>query len=97
MQLSREEIQHIADLARLKLSDEEIKIYGEQLSHVLSYIDQLKEVKTTGVEPTAQVAEIKNIFRDDEIVSWDKEEIDNALEQSPAKEKKQVKVKRILN
>ena len=45
MQLSKNEIQHIAKLARLELTEEELKKYGDQLSAVLNYIDQLKEVE----------------------------------------------------
>ncbi|HOZ56509.1 MAG: Aspartyl/glutamyl-tRNA(Asn/Gln) amidotransferase subunit C [Parcubacteria group bacterium ADurb.Bin316] len=97
MQLSKEEIQHIANLARLELSEEEIKIYGEQLSHILSYIDQLKEVDTAGVEPTAQVTGMKNVLRSDEIVKWDKKQVEQALKQASELKDKMVKVKRILN
>lgn len=97
MRLSKEEIQHIADLAKLKLSDGEKEIYGEQLSHILSYIDQLKEIDTTNVEPTAQVAGLKNILRNDEIIAWDDDENSKAFSQSPDKEKEQIKVKRVLN
>jgi len=97
MQLSKEEIQHIANLARLELSEEEIKIYGEQLSHILSYIDQLKEVDTAGVEPTAQATGMKNVLRSDEIVKWDKKQVEQALKQASELKDKMVKVKRILN
>ena len=97
MQLSKEEIQHIANLARLELSEEEIKIYGEQLSHILSYIDQLKEVDTAGVEPTAQVTGMKNVLRSDEIVKWDKKQVEQALKQASELKDEMVKVKRILN
>ena len=63
MQLSKEEIQHIAKLARLELTDKELEKYGGQLSAVLNYIDQLKEVDVKGVEPTAQVTGLENVLR----------------------------------
>jgi len=97
MKLSKEEIQHIANLARLELSDEEIVVYGEQLSNILNYIGQLQEVDTTGVEPTAQVTGLEDVFREDKIVEWNKKEVDLALKQSPEMENEQTKVKRILN
>jgi len=97
MKLSKEETNHIADLARLELSEEEVSVYGNQLTHILDYIDQLKEVDTAGIEPTAQVTGLVNVLRDDKIFEWDKEEIKLALEQSPELENKQIKVKRILN
>jgi aspartyl-tRNA(Asn)/glutamyl-tRNA(Gln) amidotransferase subunit C len=97
MKLSKEEIQHIADLARLDLSDKEIDVYGEQLSQVLSYIDQLQEVDTTGIEPTAQVTGLDNIMRADDARNWNESELDLAFRQSPEMENKQTRVKRILN
>jgi aspartyl-tRNA(Asn)/glutamyl-tRNA(Gln) amidotransferase subunit C len=66
MKLSKEEIKYIANLARLELTVEEQKKYGSQLSNVLSFIEQLKEVDTTDCEPTAQVTGLENIFRADE-------------------------------
>jgi aspartyl-tRNA(Asn)/glutamyl-tRNA(Gln) amidotransferase subunit C len=96
MKLKKEEIQKIADLARLELSEKEKEKYGNQLSDILSYIDQLSEVDTEGVEPTAQVTGLENIYREDEIKVWDKNERQAALEQSPELEDGQVKVKRVL-
>ena len=90
------DIKHIAKLARLELSDEELKLYGEQLSHVLDYIDQLKEVDTAGVEPTAQVTGLKDILRNDDIKEWNRGQVEQALKQAPDKEENQIKVKRIL-
>ncbi|MDD4332955.1 MAG: Asp-tRNA(Asn)/Glu-tRNA(Gln) amidotransferase subunit GatC [Patescibacteria group bacterium] len=96
MQLSKEEIQHIANLARLDLTEEELEKYGSQLSNVLSYIDQLKEVDVTDTEPTAQVTGLKNVFRSDEIGEWNKKEVEDALNQAPDFENGQYKVKRVL-
>ena len=94
--LTKDEIQHVADLARLELSDDEIEKYGEQLSGVLSYIDQLQEVNTDAIEPTAQVTGLENVLREDSIKTWDKTEVKNSLVQSPEIEDNQVKVKRVL-
>lgn len=96
MKLNKKDIQHIANLARLELTDKELKTYGDQLSDVLSYIDQLKEVDVEGVEPTAQVTGLKDVFRNDEIKEWNKEEREAALSQAPEMEDRQIKVKRIL-
>lgn len=96
MKLSKEEIQHIANLARLELTVEEQEKYGSQLSDVLSFIEQLKEVDTTDCEPTAQVTGLENIFRSDEKEDWNKREVGEALKQAPALENGQVKVKRVL-
>lgn len=96
MELSKEQIKHIAELARLELTDAELEKYGGQLSGVLNYIDQLEEVDVTGIEPTAQVTGLFNVLRQDEIASWDGSQRETALEQAPELENHQIKVKRIL-
>jgi aspartyl-tRNA(Asn)/glutamyl-tRNA(Gln) amidotransferase subunit C len=95
MSISREEIQHIAELSRLKLSEEEIKKFGGQLDSILQYISQLNEVETKGIEPTAQVSGLSDVWRADDIREWDKAEIEVALNQGE-REAGQVKVKRVL-
>lgn len=96
MNLSKAEIQYIAKLARLELVDEELEKYGGQLSSILNYIDQLKEVDVKGVEPTAQVTGLENILRQDEVNDWDKEEIEQALADAPEREDRFIKVKRVI-
>ena len=96
MKLTKKEIQHIANLARLELTDKELKEYGSQLSDVLSYIDQLQEVDVTGVEPTAQVTGLANVLREDKAEEWNEAEREAALKQAPEMEGRQVKVKRVL-
>lgn len=96
MKLIKEEVEHIALLARLDLSKEELEKYGSQLSDVLSYIDLLKEVDTTSIEPTAQVTGMENIFRDDVVVDWDEGEREKTLEEAPELESGEIKVKRVL-
>ncbi|MCK9578940.1 MAG: Asp-tRNA(Asn)/Glu-tRNA(Gln) amidotransferase subunit GatC [Methanoregula sp.] len=96
MQLSKQEIQHIADLARLELTDEELEKYGSQLSGILDYIDELKEVDTANVNPTAQVTGLQNVMRADEVSAWPQDETEAALGQAPEREGRHIKVKRIL-
>lgn len=96
MKLSRKEIQHIADLARLDLTDAELKEYGSQLSDVLDYIDQLQEVNTDEVEPTAQVTGLKNKMREDIVEEWPKDERESALGRAPEKSGRSIKVKRVI-
>lgn len=96
MLLSKQQIEHIAKLARLELTEEELEKYGAQLSGVLDYIGQLNEVNTDGVEPTAQVTGLENIFRQDVISECAEDIINDALHQAPELEGRQIKVKRVL-
>ena len=92
--LSRQDVKHVANLAKLDLTEEEIKQFGHQLSEVLDYINQLNEVDTNDVLPTAQVTGLENILREDKEVSWGQE--DEFIKQMPSVEKGQLKVKRVL-
>ncbi len=67
MKLSREEVLHIARLARLGLNETEVDRLGEQLSNILENFEVLQQVDTTGVPPTAQSIPLQNVVRDDEV------------------------------
>ncbi|MBU3666085.1 MAG: Asp-tRNA(Asn)/Glu-tRNA(Gln) amidotransferase subunit GatC [Chthoniobacterales bacterium] len=59
------DVRYVADLVRLRLSAEEIAEFQPQLDHVLSYIEQLREVNVDGIEPTAHAFPVYNVFRAD--------------------------------
>jgi aspartyl-tRNA(Asn)/glutamyl-tRNA(Gln) amidotransferase subunit C len=65
--ISREDVEHVARLARLGLTDDEIDRMQNQLSHILETIAQLSEVDTSQVGPTAQVIALENVMREDEV------------------------------
>ena len=65
MKLSREEVVHIAALARMGMSEAEIEKAREQLSNILENFEVLKEIDTTNVPPTAQSIHLQNVMRDD--------------------------------
>ena len=65
MKLSREEVIHIAALARMGISDAEIGKAREQLSNILENFEVLKAIDTTNVPPTAQSIQLQNVMRDD--------------------------------
>lgn len=65
MALTIEEVEHVAHLARLRLSAEELEKMRTDLSAILDHIDMLKEVDVSGVAPTAQVTDLLNVMRDD--------------------------------
>jgi aspartyl-tRNA(Asn)/glutamyl-tRNA(Gln) amidotransferase subunit C len=64
--LSREEVQHIAKLARLGLSEEDTARFEEQLSEILDHFDVLRQLDTEGVPPTAHTLPLENVFSADE-------------------------------
>ena len=66
MPLTRDQVRHVAMLARLGLEPGDEDFYAQQLSGILAHIDRLQEVDTEDIPPTAQVVEIVNPLRDDE-------------------------------
>ncbi|OGF55545.1 MAG: asparaginyl/glutamyl-tRNA amidotransferase subunit C [Candidatus Fraserbacteria bacterium RBG_16_55_9] len=64
--ISREEVLHIAKLAKLHLSEDEIKTYQEQLGRILEYFKKLEELDTSNVEPMKHILNVHNVFRADE-------------------------------
>lgn len=96
MTLSVQDISHIARLARLELTDKEIKQYRQELSGIVRYVDQLQNVKLKK-ESKKTIKQQIPWWRLDEVKSWSEAERKAALEQAPSKEHKQIKVKRILD
>jgi aspartyl-tRNA(Asn)/glutamyl-tRNA(Gln) amidotransferase subunit C len=66
--ITREEVLHVARLARLSLTDEELELMRQQLDAILAYIDKLRELDVEGVEPTAHAVPLINVMRDDDVV-----------------------------
>ena len=67
MKIKREDILHLANLSNFSMSDQEIESIGKDLENIISYISELNELDTEGIEPTYQVFEMENIWRDDKI------------------------------
>jgi aspartyl-tRNA(Asn)/glutamyl-tRNA(Gln) amidotransferase subunit C len=67
MKLSREEVLHIARLARVGLTEEEIARFSEQLSNILENFEILQQVDTEGIPPTSQAVELQSVMRDDAV------------------------------
>lgn len=95
MSLSAKDISHIAQLARLELTDQEIKQYRQELSGIVRYVDQLQKIKVKQGSPQI-IREQMPWWRLDEIRPWIETERKTALDQAPHKEGKQIKVRRIL-
>jgi aspartyl-tRNA(Asn)/glutamyl-tRNA(Gln) amidotransferase subunit C len=67
IKISKEEVAHVAHLARLEFSAEEMEKFTSQLNDILLYMDKLGEVDTAGVEPVTHAIARKNAFREDEV------------------------------
>jgi len=65
MKLNRKDVEHVALLSRLELSEQDLDKYTGQLDAILEYIDVLNQVDTSGVEPMAHVLDIRNVMRPD--------------------------------
>ena len=59
------EVEHVAKLARLELTDSEIEKYSEQLGNILTYVEQMNEVNTEGIEPMPHAIPLTNVMRED--------------------------------
>jgi len=94
MKLSREDVLHIALLARLGLSESEVEKFREQLSNILENFEVLQKVDTTDVPPTAQSIPLQTVMRDDEVApSLPAEDI---LANAPRREDDFFRVKPVL-
>ncbi len=95
MEITREEIDHLAKLSDFSLSDEEKDSLGTDLKNIISYISQLDELDTDGVEPTYQVFEMENVWREDEIKPQEADR-EALLALAPESEDNQIKVPKVL-
>ena len=94
MDIDIKQIEQIASLSRIKLTDDEKDIFREQLTDILGYIEKLNELDTDDVQPMAHATSIKNIFREDQQKSsFPRQEI---LELSPSSANGFFKVPKVL-
>ena len=95
MEIKREDILHLAELSNFSLSESEISSLTGDLDEIIKYISQLDELDVEGVEPTYQVFEMENVWREDEIIEQDasREEL---LSLSHEVVDNQIKVPRVL-
>lgn len=94
MKISKQEVEHVANLARLELSEQEKEMLTGQLSNILTYMEKLNELDTKDVEPTAHVLDVRNAMRDDTAApSLDQ---DRALANAPEKAAGHYKVPKII-
>uniref|UniRef100_UPI004027F179 Asp-tRNA(Asn)/Glu-tRNA(Gln) amidotransferase subunit GatC n=1 Tax=Candidatus Scatousia sp. TaxID=3085663 RepID=UPI004027F179 len=68
MMITIKDVEHVAKLARLELTEDEKELYTKQLGDVLKYVDQMNEVDTSNVKPMTQVIDFVNVMREDKVV-----------------------------
>ena len=95
MSLSREQVQHIATLARVELSEEDIDHFGGQLSVILDYFERLRQVNTDDVPPTAHTLGLHNVWREDEAEA--PSSVSDVLANAPLREGDHFRVRVILD
>lgn len=94
MAISKDDVLHVAKLARLTLSDDEVDLFTDQLDQILGHAGKIRELDTSGIEPTSHALPVKNVFREDEIKpSLSK---DDVLANAPEKESGYFKVPKIV-
>lgn len=94
-QISRDDVQHLAQLSSLHLSDAELDSLQADLSNILQYVQQLSELDTAGVTPTYQVTDLENVWRDDQVIDSQVTR-EQLLELAPEVANNQVKVPKVL-
>jgi len=94
VKITRDEIEHIAMLARLNLAEEEKELFGSQLSSILGYMEKLAELDTKDIEPTSHVLSLNNVMREDVVaLSLPRED---ALLNAPSHTEKFYRVPKII-
>lgn len=94
MAVTKNDVEKIAELARLKFSEEELENFTPQMNEILSYMDKLNELDTENVKPLSHPVEQINVFREDEMkpsVSTEK-----ALKNAPSKDEHHFKVPKVI-
>ena len=94
MQVSREQLLHIANLARLELKEEEIDNYLENLQDILTFAEQVNNAPTDGLDETIGANDNYNVFRKDEIVEVEDKEL--LLQNAPSQERGMFKIPKVI-
>lgn len=94
--LSKEEVVKIAQLARIELTEKEVEKFQKELSTILEYVEELKQVDVTGLEEVSQVTGLVNVQRDDKVVIIDEAMRQAIFKNAPEMKDGYYKVKAIL-
>ena len=95
MTVSKEELLHIANLADLKIKDEEVDKYLNNLQDILNYTELLNSVDLKNLDETIGANDSSDVYRKDEIIDFDNKEV--IMEKAPEKERNMFKIPKVLN
>jgi aspartyl-tRNA(Asn)/glutamyl-tRNA(Gln) amidotransferase subunit C len=93
--ITYEEVEHIAKLARIELTEEEKRKFSIELSDVLGYMEQLQKVNANGIDPISQVTGLCNVFRDDAVENCEEDAKDIIIKNFPQEKNGYIKVKQV--
>ncbi|TRZ36134.1 Asp-tRNA(Asn)/Glu-tRNA(Gln) amidotransferase subunit GatC [Niallia circulans] len=92
--ITKEEVKHVANLARLAITEEEAEQFQKQLDAIITFAEQLNEIDTEGVKPTSHVLDVKNVLRED--VAGKGLPVEDVLKNAPEHQDGQIKVPSII-
>ena len=94
-QITQSDVQHLAQLSNLQLTSDEVASFQTDLQNIIGYVQLLDELDTSGIEPTYQVTDLKNVWRADVVDNYGINK-DVLLALAPEKEAEQIKVPKVL-
>ena len=94
MSITKEDVLHVAELARLGLTEEEVPLVEKELNDVLSFMAKLNELDTEGISPTTHVLDLYNVFREDLVL--ESMGVEDVLANAPDREEDYFRVPSIL-
>ncbi len=93
--LSKDDVKRLSDLARLRLTDQELQQFSGEFSAILDYVEQLKDADTEGLKPTYQVNRLSTVTRPDELIDYGADQA-SLLKNVPVVKDNQIQVKRVI-
>ncbi len=94
MSITKQDVEHVAKLARLGLSEEEKELFTQQLSDILEFADSLKKLDTKDISPTSHAVPIKNVLREDKFIAF--KDTEAILANGPDVDKNMFRVPKIM-
>ena len=94
--ISKDQVKDIAELIRLKLTEEQVNKYQKELDKILDYVSLLQEIDTKNIIPCSGGTDLKNVFKEDESEIRLRENSQRLIDQSPLKQKDLIKTKGVF-